>query len=76
MHCFLGIRRPQRPASLVEALASEGYVTPDEADSLRAAILIRNAAVHGSPVPDVEAGLLDRFLTILKTLADILRRPG
>ena len=39
--------RPQTPARLVEALASDGYVTPDEADTLRRLSLARNEVAHG-----------------------------
>lgn len=41
------LSRPQSPARLIEALASEGYVTPDEADTLRYLSRIRNAVAHG-----------------------------
>jgi uncharacterized protein YutE (UPF0331/DUF86 family) len=68
------LKRPQTPGRLVEVLASDGYVTPEEADTLRAAISIRNAAVHGSPGPVVDEGLVERFISILKTLRELLKR--
>jgi REase_AHJR-like len=60
--------RPQTPARLVEVLASSGYLTPSEADVLRAAISQRNRAVHGGLDSDVEENLLERFTEILQTL--------
>jgi len=39
--------RPQPPARLIETLASEGYVTPDEADMLRRISRTRNELAHG-----------------------------
>ena len=65
-------QRPQTPERLVEVLASEGYVTPDEADTLRATSTIRNAVVHGQLDSTVEPKMLDGFVAILKTLAELL----
>ena len=64
--------RPQAPARLIEVLASAGYLTPQEADTLRAAISLRNAAVHGGLDPIVDEGLLDQFIAVLHTLAGFL----
>jgi len=41
------LTRPQPPARLIETLASEGYVTPDEADTLRRLSRTRNEVAHG-----------------------------
>ena len=41
------LTRPQPPARLIETLASEGYVTPDEADMLRRLSRTRNEVAHG-----------------------------
>lgn len=41
------LKRPQPPARLIETLASEGYVTPDEADMLRRLSRTRNEVAHG-----------------------------
>jgi uncharacterized protein YutE (UPF0331/DUF86 family) len=65
-------QRPQTPARLVEVLASEGYITPDEADTLRAATTIRNAVVHGQLDSTVDKKMLDGFVAVLKTLAKLL----
>ncbi|SRR6266568_3264897 len=64
--------RPQAPARLIEVLASAGYLTPQEADTLRAAISLRNAAVHGGLDPIVDERLLDQFIAVLHTLAGFL----
>ncbi|MCA6105836.1 hypothetical protein [Bradyrhizobium cenepequi] len=65
-------QRPQTPARLVEVLASAGYATPEEADTLRAAIVVRNAIVHGQLDSKVNPELLDGFVVVLKTLAKLL----
>jgi uncharacterized protein YutE (UPF0331/DUF86 family) len=41
------LTRPQPPARLIETLASDGYVTPDEADMLRRLSRTRNEVAHG-----------------------------
>jgi uncharacterized protein YutE (UPF0331/DUF86 family) len=69
-------RRPQTPARLVEVLASEGYLTPEEADMVRAAISVRNAAVHGVLDPAVDEQQLDPFINILQTLTEFLPDGG
>jgi uncharacterized protein YutE (UPF0331/DUF86 family) len=65
-------QRPQTPARLVEVLGSEGYITPEEADTLRAASAIRNAVVHGQLDSTVNQKMLESFVTILNTLAKLL----
>jgi uncharacterized protein YutE (UPF0331/DUF86 family) len=63
--------RPQSPARLVEVLASEGIVTPDEARVLRRASAIRNAVAHGAIDAVVDDELLRQVITILSTLAEM-----
>jgi len=65
-------RKPQTPARLIEVLASEGYLTPREADTLRTAIPIRNFAVHGGLDPVIDEELLASFIAILETVARLL----
>jgi uncharacterized protein YutE (UPF0331/DUF86 family) len=65
-------RRPQTPARLIEVLATEGYLTPAEADALRAAISTRNSAVHGGLDPAVDEQQLEQLITVLRTLADFV----
>jgi hypothetical protein len=64
--------RPQSPERLMEVLASEGFLTPNEADMLRPAISLRNATVHGGLDSAVDERLLDQFIAILRTLADFV----
>jgi hypothetical protein len=66
------LRRPQTPERLIEVLASAGCVTPQEADTLRAAISLRNVAVHGGADPEVDDKLLEQFIAVLQTLAGFL----
>jgi hypothetical protein len=70
------LRRPQTPARLIEVLASVGHVTPQEAETLRAAISMRNAAVHGGVDPVVDDKLLEQFIAVLQTLAGFLSEGG
>jgi uncharacterized protein YutE (UPF0331/DUF86 family) len=65
-------QRPQTPDRLVEVLGSEGYITPEEADTLRAASAIRNAVVHGQLDSKVDRMMVEGFVAILKTLAKLL----
>jgi len=66
------LKRPQAPRRLVEVLAEAGYLTPEEADLLRAAISVRNEAVHGRVDLTVDEQQLDRFLEVLETLIAFL----
>jgi len=65
-------QRPQTPARLVEVLGSEGYVTPEEADTLRLASAVRNAVVHGQLDSTIDQKVLEAFVSILQTLAKLL----
>jgi hypothetical protein len=66
------LARPQPPASLIEVLAGEGYITPSKADSLRIAAAVRNEAAHGQLDVAVESKHLDALLDALRTLASFL----
>jgi uncharacterized protein YutE (UPF0331/DUF86 family) len=66
------LKRPQTPRRLVEVLAEAGYVTPEEADLLRAEISLRNEAVHGRVDLIVDENQLDGFLEVLETLIAFL----
>ena len=57
---------------LIEVLASEGYLTPQEADTARAAISGRNFAVHGGLDPVIDQKLLTDFIAVLETVACFL----
>ena len=64
--------QPQISARLIEVLASEGYVTPQEASVLRDASSVRNAVVHGTLNPKLDSDLLERFVEVLKLQAALL----
>ena len=49
-----GLAKPQTPGRVIEQLAHEGWVTPDEARQLRSLSLIRNRLIHGEL--DVKVG--------------------
>ena len=62
------LARPQPAASLLEVLASEGYLTPSEADLLRPAVTARNAVAHGQLEAKIEPVYLDALTSALHTL--------
>jgi nucleotide-binding universal stress UspA family protein len=64
--------RAQSPARLIEVLASDGSVTPSEADFLRTLANLRNRTVHGIVDQKVDRADLVKFLTILKSLRKLL----
>lgn len=66
------LARPQPPEHLVEILASEGYLTPDQADSLRPTAAARNAAAHGQLDAQIEPGQLDNLISAMRTLVRLL----
>jgi len=67
------LTRPQPPAHLIETLASEGHVTPDEADMLRRLSRTRNQVAHGrldlTPSRDDVALLMGVTRSILEATA-------
>jgi uncharacterized protein YutE (UPF0331/DUF86 family) len=66
------LARPQPAHKLIEALASEGVVTPTEADSLRRAISLRNAATHGHfavPITEKEVDQVAAAASLIRGLA-------
>jgi len=67
-------QRAQTPGRLVEVLASEGVLTPSEADFARALAVRRNELIHGELQVAVSADELARFVALLETVADQL--PG
>ena len=66
------LARPQTSRTLVEALATQGFLTPREADSLRSAALLRDAAAHGQLDLTMEPSQLDELLAVLRTLIGFL----
>jgi uncharacterized protein YutE (UPF0331/DUF86 family) len=60
--------RPQTPARLIEVLATEGAITPSEADVLRQLANSRNRLVHGALDQPVTSADVQNLIAILKTL--------
>ncbi len=66
------LARPQPAERLVEVLASEGLITPTEADSLRRAAELRNSVVHGDLGSAVSPENVDELLAALGLLVGLL----
>ena len=64
-------QRPQTPGRLVQVLASEGYLTPTEADKLRALASKRNTIIHGELQTSVSREEVEEFAGILDTLSQL-----
>jgi hypothetical protein len=64
------LTRPQPPARLIEALASEGYVTPDEADMLRRLSRTRNELAHGRLDLTPSRGDVARLIAVTRSILD------
>jgi uncharacterized protein YutE (UPF0331/DUF86 family) len=65
------LARPQPAGRLIEVLASEGLLTPSEADLLRRAVDVRNAATHGHLKQPVTVEDVDQLITAMRLLAGI-----
>ena len=64
------LTRPQSPARLIEALAWEGYVTPDEADMLRRLSRTRNEIAHGRLDLTPSRAEVAQLITVAKSLLE------
>jgi hypothetical protein len=64
--------RAQPATRLVEVLATEGLVTPSEADALRTVAAVRNVTAHGKLDTVVEPQVTDTFIGILRTLSQLI----
>jgi uncharacterized protein YutE (UPF0331/DUF86 family) len=62
--------RPQSPGRLVEVLAQEGHITPDEGDVLRQLVDMRNRFIHGELAIAISRPQVESFVKILSSLAD------
>jgi hypothetical protein len=67
------LARAQTPTRLLEVLASDGYVTPDEADKLREISQLRNKAAHGGFGVTVTEAHLNQLVATIKSLLSMLR---
>jgi uncharacterized protein YutE (UPF0331/DUF86 family) len=61
--------RPQSPGRLVQVLAKEGHVTPDEGDVLRQLVDMRNRFIHGELTIAISRHQVESFVRILSSLA-------
>ncbi|HJQ58394.1 MAG TPA: hypothetical protein VJ890_15910, partial [Vineibacter sp.] len=66
------LTRPQAPRQLVETLASDGFVTPSEADVARRIADERNRIAHGDLQLGVERAEICQFIAILNTLLGLV----
>jgi len=62
--------RPQSPGRLVQVLAQEGHVTPDEGDALRELVDMRNRFIHGELTVAITRPQVEAFAKILSSLAN------
>jgi uncharacterized protein YutE (UPF0331/DUF86 family) len=53
---------------LLEVLASEGYLTPEETDTMREIVHLRNRAAHGDFNVTVGSEHLDRIVEMTRSL--------
>jgi hypothetical protein len=60
--------RPQPAAALVEKLAGDGYITPDEADVLRRLGPVTNEAAYGRLDPPFGAADIHALIDITRLL--------
>ncbi len=65
-------QRPQTPGRLVEILATEGYITPSEADFLRVLAEKRNKLIHGELQTHASKAELGNFTKTLGSLLEEL----
>lgn len=64
--------RPQSPGRLVQVLAQEGHITPDEGDVLRQLVNLRNRFIHGELTVAISRPQVESFVKILSSLANEL----
>lgn len=67
--------RPQTPGRIVEVLATEGYVTPTEAELLRKLADKRNRLIHGELNVKVSDEELSDFFEVLETMCVQVATP-
>jgi uncharacterized protein YutE (UPF0331/DUF86 family) len=65
------MQRAQTPIRLLKALASDGYITPDEADMLRQLGRIRKEVAHGRLDLKPVREKVERLLSITRTLLNV-----
>ena len=70
------LARPQPANELIEALVSEGIVTPTEADSLRKTISLRNAATHGHFALPISEEQVDQVVAAARLVTGLAKQPS
>lgn len=65
-------QRPQTPKRLVQVLASEGYLTPTEADNMRLLADKRNRLIHGELKTRISQSEVNRFADILSMMVKMV----
>lgn len=65
------LKWPQTTANLLEIVAGEGHVTPEEADLIRRMAVDRNQIIHGNLELAVSRADLQAFVLTLKTLSGL-----
>ena len=68
--------RPQTPGRLIEVMAGEGVLTPDEATRLRSLVPFRNRLIHGELDARLDAAKAKEFLVILRNLLEMAGEPA
>lgn len=66
------LERPQTPGRLVQVLASDGYLTPTEADNLRQLAEKRNKLVHGELNVRISKSNVIEMASILSMLTKLV----
>ncbi len=64
------LSRPQTPGRLIQVLAKEGHITPDESDLLRKLADTRNRFIHGELTTAADRSDVESFIGILSSLAN------
>jgi uncharacterized protein YutE (UPF0331/DUF86 family) len=67
--------RPQPATRLIEVLATEGILTPGQADLLRQTAELRNAAAHGDLNAPLTQHQIDELISTTRSLASLLEGP-
>jgi len=70
------LERPQTTGRLLEILASDGAITPDEADELRRIARLRNEAAHGRLDVVVTREQIETLASVIRTLLDLSGSEG
>lgn len=67
--------RPQPASKLIEVLATEGILTPRQADLLRQIAELRNAAAHGDLNTPLTQHQVTELISTTRSLAGLLEGP-